>query len=136
MRSTRGSTRQHRANGAWQWCGVPPGAQGSSGDQHVGWWNAPAPGLDVVVATVWTPRAARTPVKRGDASVPFTSGASVSSLRMFIRHSTTDLQHRRLSGETLTEATLTEADLREADLARADLTGADLTGALLLETNF
>lgn len=50
---------------------------------------------------------------------------------MSIRHSTTDLQQRRLSGETLTGATLTEADLREADLARADL-----TGALLLETNF
>lgn len=70
-------------------------------------------------------------MKRGDASVPFTSGASGSSLRMSIRHSTTDLQQRRLSGETLTGATLTEADLREADLARADL-----TGALLLETNF
>lgn len=131
MRSTRGSTRQHRAKGAWQWCGVPPGAQGLSGDQDVGWWTAPAPGSDVVVATVRTPRAARTPVKRGDASVPFTSGASGSSLRMSIRHSTTDLQQRRLSGETLTGATLTEADLREADLARADL-----TGALLLETNF
>jgi len=50
---------------------------------------------------------------------------------MSIRHSTTDLQQRRLSGETLTGATLTEADLHEADLARADL-----TGALLLETNF
>jgi hypothetical protein len=40
-------------------------------------------------------------VKRGDASVPFTSGASGASLRMSIRHSTTDLQQRRLSGETL-----------------------------------
>jgi uncharacterized protein YjbI with pentapeptide repeats len=50
---------------------------------------------------------------------------------MSIRHSTTDLQQRRLSGETLTGAILTEADLREADLARADL-----TGALLLETHF
>src|SRR5215207_4727150 len=104
MRSTRGSTRKHRANGAWKLCGVPPGAPGLSCYQNVGWWNEHSPGSDVVVATVRTMSAARTPVKRCYASVPFTSCSSGSSLRMSIRHSTTDLQHRRLSGETLSTA--------------------------------